>query len=286
MAPHPLPRESALVEGRTRYLCRCRVHGCCQKESEDPRYHCQILGCWVSSSTLWRHREDDTQATVLEDRLETSDTFGGVLPADRGAGLDITSISEPLDPSTSSDARALEDCTIGPGAGSPSSGDNLGKQYIDELSSLTDIVQKEILGFSVLAPLIFLHPPTSPDTLSYTFSGDIPDHPNSGRMALLPSAARNMSFLEHEAKLYSYLRLIRLYQLPDSPAVESIRLKLRRLVIDQICRLHDIRGREWEVQRTSSARDTASHISYAGADRLYVDCGEYDSKHLGVKPLY
>lgn len=271
MEAQQLPRESALVNGKMRYLCRCLVNECYQKESIDPRDLCQIFGRWVASATLSRHREDDANAAALNARLEATDTFGGVLSADRNVVFDSTPQPE------STTARAADsggEANTDDADEEVSGGTRRSKQYIEELSSLTDIVQQEILGFSVSAPLVFTHPP-GPESPPYTLRDDIPERPNVGDMALLSSSPRNAVFLAHEAKLYSYLRLTRLYRLEDSPVVESVRLKLQRLLTDQIRQLHDIRGREWEVQRTGTSRATTETFSYGGIDRVYVDCGEY-----------
>lgn len=143
-----------------------------------------------------------------------------------------------------------------------------------DLESILSIVNQAILSFSPTIPLAFTHPPGEGST-PYLFPSEIPMEPNTGSLQLNPCFQANSSVLAHERSMYYFLGLLDSYKALDVPAVANVHSRIRTLILGEISRICDTKGREWDAQRSglSNVNVGATQMMYRGLPRVHVICG-------------
>lgn len=300
--PPPWTYQSpVIVHGEVRHLCICDVYRCREVISEDPRSGLHVAGNWLSYRDHHRHSKAQWLANGLRKRVSAASHVEQDFIASavsHPARSESSVVSRDVSPIPAmSPAPVQNDFLEGPSQilehqdefdGTPPIDSSTSPQaivYVRVEKTLADLdimlsaISQEILGFSATAPLEFI---TAPSILSpsYAFSDAIPDHPNSGPHALTSTSPLNSSLLTHEANMYSRLDLIERYTISSIEAVETLRLQLRRMICEEIRRICDIRGREWNAQRERGGVQVAhsESVNYRGKERIYFNCGKYSVK--------
>lgn len=314
------PRISAIVGGALRHLCRCRTHRCCDAREPDPRTDNLIGGHWVGATTWNAHMRADKRLDSLRTRLSLtsnmeSDVFGFTQSASAIANSQrddypdspqLRDVEERVPtartpatstPSNSAGANAEEyGGSVAPcvpplpstqdevaSGGRPDYAFNVDR-FLAELESVLSIVNQAILAFSFSAPLLFTSPPTS-ESPPYTFPNHFVREPNSGSLQLESSASINQSILAHERSMLSFLRLVEAAMFTEVPAIAHVQSKIRDVVVNEISRINDIKGREWDAQRLQAPTcvDGNGQVVYKGHPRILVNCGK--ATHIRSVPL-
>lgn len=144
-----------------------------------------------------------------------------------------------------------------------------------ELESILSIANQAALSFSPTIPLAFADPPMT-DTPPYLFPSNIPNEPNTGDLRLDPHSPLNSSIIAHERSMYSYLRLLDDHTALDVAAVANVHSRLRSLILGEISRVCDSKGREWDAQRLGQSTAGIGDLRelYTGVLRIRVNCGK------------
>ena len=291
-------RPSAVFSGEQKYLCTCDVYHCRDVTSEDPRSGLNIAGNWISYRDMLRHSKADCLAELLKRRIsDTTNVEEGFLASTVSysvhspdpAAHHPASSPPPTDHSDdgeehSRDMDHIDLVLSAPGLeASPQSAVYFHvEKTLEDLDVMLGAISQEILGFSATAPLEFTrNPRTSPS--AYVYNDDIPDRPNCGPLSLVPTSPTNSGLLAHEARMYHHLDLLERYTLPQMEAVEALRRRLRQMIYEEIKRICDIKGREWNAQREFGVVHSQhpNEVEYLGRKRAYFDCGKYTDRFLG-----